>query len=217
MARQPDNEMRVIVASQKRDLTAFKVQIGEADGSVHEQWFKLSTQSEIACPEQGADIIVKYNVQPAGAGYEQYGPTYWCNEWMPARSDEADVAPAYEKAAQRVDAENAAAERPAPQPTQGQVNEQVYEAAEAATGIAEPKKALSQRSPDPIKPTARDLSTEWNTAVMTAREVLIANQTWTEAHEPITGPQIAAMARDIYYGKEIPTHPEEEPEREFRG
>ena len=111
MAREKDNEMRVIVASTRKDRTGFKTQIGEADGSVHEQWFKLG-QSATGCPEMGDDIIVQYNVSPPGAGYEDRGPTYWCNSWMMARSDatpaaQVPVNPAYEQAAADMDRTNA--------------------------------------------------------------------------------------------------------------
>ena len=200
MTREPDNELRVIVATVKKDRTAFKVQIGEANGSVHDQWFNLSTQGEqVVCPNQGDDIIVGYNVSPGTTEYPN--PTYWANSIRSANG--ADETPA-----EPMDTQPAPPHMPAQTP-QGTYEKVRAAVAEPPAEKAPPQKELPQRSPDP---STRERSAEWNTAVMTAREVLVANQTWDDNHTPITGAEIAAMARDIYYGKDrsegdkIPVH-----------
>ena len=83
----------------------------------------------------------------------------------------------------------------------------------AAQEIAEPKKA-------PLPPeNPINASIEWQVFVKEAAATLRANLEWApilrqdETRVGVTGPQIAAMARHIYYGKEDLQH-EEAPEND---
>ena len=99
--------------------------------------------------------------------------------------------------------------------------------------------APPQESPEPKKPPQTssfenliNASIEWQVCVKEAAASLRANLEWCVAGQhdanvrlPITGDQIAAMARDIFYGKDYPQHEElplstqeqGEPERQFTG
>lgn len=83
---------------------------------------------------------------------------------------------------------------------------------------AEPKKPPQTSSFE----NPMNASIEWQVCVKEAAATLRANQGWAKGNPPITGSEIAAMARDIFYGKEIPTHGEAnqeqgDPEPEYTG
>ena len=142
MQRQPDNELRTTVIGVKPDGKRFRAAM--EDGRVQE--FTLSTQGYIAPPTAGQDIIIKYNIQ-ASNNPKWPDPTFWANEIMPAANGQsappmADVPPAYEQTAQRVDAANAAHE------------------------IAEPKKDVYQAEGD-----ARNQSIEMQVCLKAAVEI----------------------------------------------
>lgn len=198
-----DTAERVTVVGVKSDGKKFKAT--RPNGEVQE--FTLSVSNPVVCPAMNDDIIVHFSIKtptdPDKIARFGSAPTFWVNKIEPARSGPADQGQyeqpptdAWEQTAQRVDATNAAAAGTA-MPDRPQE-------------IATPKKDVYQEEAN-----TRERSTEWNTAVMTAREVLVANQGWEQEHVSITGDQIAEMARDIYYGKELPTHPEQEPEPEY--
>ena len=222
MVTKQDNEMRVIVASIKRDGTAFKVQIGEADGSVRDQWFKLSKQGPTTpvLPAVGADIIVGYNISPGTV--EWPNDTYWANSIRSANGvDEtpappmADVPPAYEQTAQRVDA----------------VNEQhdgisAADMRDAASEIADRKKDVYQAEGD-----ARNQSIEMQVCLKAAVEI---TKEWEGGAASQQVVEVTLALHDgIFCGKAMPTHEEQaprwqmpteepnqeagEPERQFSG
>ncbi len=113
MARPPDNELRTTVQAVRKNLKGFMAIVDE-----REQWFTLSTQGDVQCPEKGADIIIKYNISPGNDQYPE--PTYWANEVLNPRLVEQNSGTyqqAHEEAAQAVEHQ-----------------------ATSATEIAEPKK-----------------------------------------------------------------------------
>ena len=195
MARTPDNELRTTVIDVKSGGKKFRVKMD--DGRVQE--FTLSTQGYVMCPTVGQDVLIKWNMQ-ASTNPQYPDDTYWANDVQPASGgDNAQNADGYEpvdanseRAAQRIDRDN----NTPPPPIQR----------EQPVQKSEPIKGGYQEEAN-----TRERSAEWNTAVMTAREVLVANQGWAEGSPPITGAQIAAMARDIFYGKDYPQHEEQAP------
>ena len=74
MPRQPDNEMRATIQAKAKNGKSFLVVMNGQD-----QWFTVSSNNNVVCPEKGMDVIIKYNVTPASEGYEDRGPTYWAN------------------------------------------------------------------------------------------------------------------------------------------
>ena len=196
MVTRQDTAERVTVVGVKDGGKKFKAT--RPNGEVQE--FTLSVSNPVPCPAMNDDIIVHFDIKTptdpdkiARFGSE---PTFWANKIEPARSDGysaapmADVAPAYEETAQRVDALNANA---APD--------------ERPREIAEPKKDVYQ-----VEGDAKNRSVEWQVCVKEAAASLRANLEWCVSGDspriPITGTQIAFAARQIFYGKEIPTQEE---------
>ena len=114
MVTRQDTAERVTVVGVKDGGKKFKAT--RPNGEVQE--FTLSVSNPVPCPAMDDDIIVHFSIQTptdpdkiARFGSE---PTWWANKIEPARGDGysappmADVAPAYEETAQRVDQANAA-------------------------------------------------------------------------------------------------------------
>ncbi len=195
MARQPDNEERVTVVGVRDDQKKFKARM--PDG--REQEFTVSTTNNVVAPLNGADILLAYNIQPS-SNPQWPDDTWWANSIRAANGAGETPAPPMQRD-NTTPPPPVAAEQPVPR----------YDSTTSTTPVTAP---TPQKDVYQVEGDAKSRSAEWNTAVMTAREVLIANQSWEDPHMPITGLQVAAEARDIYYGKELEVHPEQPPQQQ---
>ena len=181
--------MVVEISSDQKDFW-----LENADGKYK---FRVSAYNNANCPEQGQEYTVVYNIKPPDPQYADRGDTWWANEITSVGNGAAPMQPP-------PPTQPAPPHMPAQVPPQG-----TYEKARAAVAEPAPEKPPVQKgavdSPNDMR-----RSVEWNVAVSEAVTALVANQTWADTHDPITGGEIAAMARDIYYGKEDQQHEKEQ-------